>query len=150
MTFEELKKCVPDAIESEWHQHSNGGGWVQNTASVGEATYLNPHSIVSGTVKIGVDGSEGRYVESVLFWDEASANPSGVVNGSFEDFCKDQMYEAAAGRQAIVFGVSRNYDGITFLKKCVKSSDTTYVRCVRRWLSTFLQSLKWDNDPLGH
>lgn len=34
MIFEELKQVFPLAIESEWHQHEKGGGWVENTAWV--------------------------------------------------------------------------------------------------------------------
>ena len=32
-----------------WHRHPNGGGWVQDTASVDETAYVGPDAEVSGT-----------------------------------------------------------------------------------------------------
>ena len=34
MTWDELKKTMPDAKKSKWHRHENGDGWVENTATV--------------------------------------------------------------------------------------------------------------------
>ncbi|KKM21627.1 hypothetical protein LCGC14_1633620, partial [marine sediment metagenome] len=34
MTLKELQKIFPQATKKTWHQHKNGGGWVENTATV--------------------------------------------------------------------------------------------------------------------
>ena len=45
---ENVLALVPGSNNNDWHQHSNGGGWVYKTAHVDETAYLNPTSIVSG------------------------------------------------------------------------------------------------------
>ena len=35
-----------------WHRHPNGGGWVQDTASVDETAYVGPDAEVSGTARV--------------------------------------------------------------------------------------------------
>ena len=47
MTFEELKRRVPDATVDTWHQHANGGGWVENSARVADSAVV----IGSATVR---------------------------------------------------------------------------------------------------
>ena len=48
MTFNELKAKLGDAnlLESDWHQHKNGGGWVQNSAHVDDTAFINEKAIV--------------------------------------------------------------------------------------------------------
>lgn len=48
MTLEQLQKLFPNAISETWHQHSNGGGWVQNTAFVADTAYVGPDALVYG------------------------------------------------------------------------------------------------------
>ena len=36
----------------EWHRHPNGGGWVQDTASVDETAYVGPDAEVSGNAQV--------------------------------------------------------------------------------------------------
>jgi len=46
MNFEQLKKLFPTATKDTWHQHPDGGGWVENTASVDETAYIGPNAQV--------------------------------------------------------------------------------------------------------
>jgi hypothetical protein len=46
MTLEQLQRIFPDATSDTWHQHPNGGGWVQNTAKVAETAYIGEYAIV--------------------------------------------------------------------------------------------------------
>ena len=50
MTFEELKQrlCDTTLVEAAWHQHTNGGGWVQNTAKVDSSAQVYGNAQVSG------------------------------------------------------------------------------------------------------
>jgi len=34
-----------------WHKHSNGGGWVQDTAHVAESAYVGPNAEVFLTTR---------------------------------------------------------------------------------------------------
>jgi len=34
------------------HQHSNGGGWVADTATVSETAYVGPNAVVSGNARV--------------------------------------------------------------------------------------------------
>ena len=44
--------CVYQSKPEDWHQHSNGGGWVYKNAKVEESVYLHPTSIVSGNAQV--------------------------------------------------------------------------------------------------
>ena len=48
MTLQDLQKLFPEASESTWHQHPNGGGWVENTARVDASAYVGPDAVVYG------------------------------------------------------------------------------------------------------
>ena len=52
MTFDELKKMFPDATPETWHQHKNGGGWVENTATVADSAYVGPDAKVCGNALV--------------------------------------------------------------------------------------------------
>ena len=44
--------CVSGSTPEDWHQHSNGGGWVYKTASVDESADLGPKAWVSGNAQV--------------------------------------------------------------------------------------------------
>ena len=39
---------IANLLESEQHQHKNGGGWISNTAKVADTCYVGPHALVYG------------------------------------------------------------------------------------------------------
>ena len=55
MTLKELQRKFPEATEATWHQHSNGGGWVENTATVTDTAFVGPEALVSGNAKVSGD-----------------------------------------------------------------------------------------------
>ncbi len=52
MTLEELQQIFPDATAETWHQHKNGGGWVQNTAHVDASAFVDVRAQVSGAARV--------------------------------------------------------------------------------------------------
>ncbi len=52
MNLTELQQIHPDATPETWHQHPNGGGWVQNTATVAETAYVGPDAHVYGNARV--------------------------------------------------------------------------------------------------
>lgn len=38
--------------KNEQHQHTNGGGWVANTATVRESVYVGPDARVFGDARV--------------------------------------------------------------------------------------------------
>ena len=52
MTFEELQIWFPGATLDTWKSHQNGGGWVQNTASVADSAFIGPNAIVYGNARV--------------------------------------------------------------------------------------------------
>ena len=50
--LQKLKSLFPDATLETWHVHPNGGGWVQNTASVSASAFVGPDAIVSGNARV--------------------------------------------------------------------------------------------------
>ena len=68
MTFEELQKIIHWAIESEWHQHQNGAGWVQNTATVAPTAYIGEFAIVYSEAQVCGEArvcGEAKVVEAI-------------------------------------------------------------------------------------
>ena len=52
MTIQEILKLFPNTTAAEWHQHSNGGGWVQNTAFVSGDAQVFDNAWVSGNAQV--------------------------------------------------------------------------------------------------
>lgn len=48
MTFEQLKQEFPYATLDTWHQHPNGGGWVETTAHVEDSARVYGNAAVYG------------------------------------------------------------------------------------------------------
>ena len=52
MTLKELKKLFPTATDKTWHRHSNGGGWVENTAKVDISAFVGENARVCGNALV--------------------------------------------------------------------------------------------------
>ena len=62
-----------------WHRHPNGGGWVQDTASVDETAHIGPDAEVFGAARVfGTAGVSGAAEVS------GNAEVSGTAWVSFE------------------------------------------------------------------
>ena len=59
MTLEKLKSIFPNATAKTWHQHLNGGGWVQDTAKVDASAYVNVDCLVIGNARVSGDAWVG-------------------------------------------------------------------------------------------
>ena len=79
MTFLELEKRLGlKLVKEEWHQHPNGGGWVQNTASVEEAAFIGPRAIVSDKARVS---GVARVSGEALVSGEARVSGDAQVSG---------------------------------------------------------------------
>jgi hypothetical protein len=67
MTFTELTKKIGNQIESNWHQHKNGGGWVENKSDVADSVYVGPDAFVSGDAR--VSGNAQVYGDARVYGD---------------------------------------------------------------------------------
>ena len=52
MNIEELRKFVPNATKTTWHQHTNGGGWVENSAVVAATAHVASTAQVYDTAQV--------------------------------------------------------------------------------------------------
>jgi len=52
VTIEQIMQWFPDTSASDWHQHANGGGWVQRTASVADSARVFGNAQVSGNARV--------------------------------------------------------------------------------------------------
>lgn len=67
MTLEKLQEIFPDATADTWHQHPNGGGWVQNTAKVAETAWVGKDAVVYG--------------DAVVLWNSSISGNARVFGG---------------------------------------------------------------------
>lgn len=58
MTLLELQQVFPDASAETWHQHTNGRGWVENTATIEPTVYIGPNARVYGNARVYDDAWE--------------------------------------------------------------------------------------------
>ena len=66
MTLQDLQDDFPDATESTWHQHPNGGGWIENTAYVDASAYVGPYAVVFGHYQNNVSMDVRTWLLSIL------------------------------------------------------------------------------------
>lgn len=52
MELTKLQELFPTATLETWHQHKNGGGWVENTAYVANSAYVGPNAVVCGSAQV--------------------------------------------------------------------------------------------------
>ena len=125
MTLEELQKIVPDATESTWHQHANGGGWVQNTALVANTAFVASTARIKDCARIG-DYAEirdyaeigdyawiGHYVwikDCARIGDYVSIGHSAEIGGTWPDSpvyiqgSRHEIYQSSPDFSKIVLG----------------------------------------------
>jgi carbonic anhydrase/acetyltransferase-like protein (isoleucine patch superfamily) len=75
---EKVLTKIPNAIESEWHQHANGGGWVKNTAMVAGSAYIGADALVYGNAYIS--GNAQVYGDAKVY-DNAHVGNNAQVYG---------------------------------------------------------------------
>ena len=75
MTLQKLQALHPNATKDTWHQHLNGGGWVENTALVHGTARVAGTARVSGTAQV-----------------HGTARVSGAANVSSGNNSKSPLY----------------------------------------------------------
>ncbi len=60
------------------HTHSNGGGWVDNTATVNSTAYVGPNAMVLGTAKVY---NYARIEDYAVVMENATVRDNAVVSG---------------------------------------------------------------------
>ena len=72
-TIEEVLYRVPNTKAEDWHQHSNGSGWVYYSASVADSAYVGPDALVLGNARVSgnawVSGNAQVYGNAWVFGD---------------------------------------------------------------------------------
>ena len=61
MNFDVVKQKYPSAVETDWHQHTNGGGWVANSASVPESVHISECATVGYWATVGYGATVGYW-----------------------------------------------------------------------------------------
>ena len=79
MNFEQLKELFPTATKKTWHQHSNGGGWVKNTASVADTAFVGPDALVFDKARVF---ENAQVSDNVLVYGNAQVSDNALVYGN--------------------------------------------------------------------
>ena len=51
-TIEQVLSIVPETTKENWHQHTNGNGWVYVTAHVDKTAYVGENALVYGYARV--------------------------------------------------------------------------------------------------
>ena len=81
-TIEEVLKTVPGTKAEDWHQHSNGKGWVYSSASVADSAYVGPDARVSGNAQVSGNArvSDNAWETSPLY---IQGSKHGLTNSAY-------------------------------------------------------------------
>lgn len=136
MTFEELKKIFPSANIDEWHQHSNGGGWVENTATVASSAYVGPDAQVYGEAQ--VCGEAQVYGDAQVY---GKAQSSPTLDQSAKTECSTGPYLLLLKAQVLRETLSY-FDG-------VKGIDLDYSRYLKGMETATIEAIG-NTETLDH
>ena len=96
ITFAQLQDRIPwtKPVEAEWHQHPNGGGWVQNTATAHKTAYIGGGALVYGDAQVcggaqvygdaQVYGNARVYGTAWVYGDARVSGDAQVYGGAWE------------------------------------------------------------------
>jgi len=79
MTLQELQLLFPDATEETWHQHSNGGGWVKNTATVDDTAFVGPNALIYDNARVS---GTARVSDTACVYGTARVSDTACVYGN--------------------------------------------------------------------
>ena len=51
-TIEQVLSIFPETTKENWHQHTNGNGWVYVTAHVDKTAYVGENALVYGYARV--------------------------------------------------------------------------------------------------
>ena len=88
MNFEQLKELFPNATKDNWHHHSKGGGWVQNTATVADTAFVGENALVYGNARVSgdaqVSGNAWVYGDAWVFGNARVYGDAWVYGGEWK------------------------------------------------------------------
>lgn len=104
LTWEEARRkgnrFLPISSEG-YHQHSNGGGWVKDTASVDKSSYVAPGALVLGTARVT---EQCKILDEAIIEGEANVYYRCVVSGEAVVYGKSHVQESKVSDSAVVTG----------------------------------------------
>ena len=112
MTFEELNVKAGDGLIPEnWHNHPNGKGWVQNTATVAETAFVGPDASVYEYAQV-LDCAE-IYGDAEVFGEAKISGNAEIfgdtwVRGNAEVGGDVEICDGEIGDNARIFGNKRD------------------------------------------
>jgi hypothetical protein len=146
-----IANAVPEGYQSTFrsqyktngHAHSNGGGWVANTATVASTAYVGPSATVLGTSNIsGTARIEGTaWVENATVGNtvviKGNANVwNGTYSGSAQVLDNAVLSNCTVSGSAIIKGNAMEW-GVTFGNSVVVGGDAEIGSCSTN--GTYLQ-----------
>ncbi|MGN6642412.1 MAG: DUF6055 domain-containing protein [Verrucomicrobiota bacterium] len=97
-----LNVVYPAQSHTGMHQHTNGGGWVANTATVDGTAYVGPNAQVLNTAQVK---NYARIEEFAVVRNNAQVRDQAVVSGHAMVYENAQVYGNAKVRDwAMIFG----------------------------------------------
>ena len=103
MTFAELQVKIGQQVESEWHQHKNGGGLVHKKATIGASAYVGENAVVfSGQVFGDAWVSGDAWEKSPLFIVGSRHSLTNAKHGHIQIGCLCNTFKWWAGHYKAV------------------------------------------------
>jgi len=117
-----------------WHQHPNGGGWVQDTALAEPSAYVGPDALVFGSAQVR---ENARVCDSAHVYGHASLRDAAQAYG-----------HARIRNSARLYAMSRIYDRAQITGNAIITGDTHVCGSVTISNRVRLVSGTWKTEPL--
>ena len=144
MTIEQIL-AIHGGSAKEWHQHENGGGWVQNTSTVEKTAYIGPSAQVYGSA--WVYGDAWVYGSAQVYGD-AQVYGSARVYGDAQVYGSARVY-GSAWVYGDAWEISPLYIQPSAHPISVSSRDKVSIGCKQHsidwWLSHYVEVGKEEN-----
>jgi len=146
MTIHDLKALLPWANLDEWHQHPNGGGWVENTASVDDTVCVGANAMVHEKAVVR---------DTVIINDHARISGNAIVSNRvmIEDYAQIFDYacvggSARVGGYAMLSDTAQLFGTACALDHSAISGKTKVFGKSRLFGMTHLTDGEWPKSPL--
>jgi hypothetical protein len=132
MTLEQLQQIFPGATADTWHQHPNGGGWVQNTAKVYETAWVGKDAVVYG--------------DAVVLWNSSISGNARVLADGYGSGGEEMTLEKALERIEFLENALNGAIG-----SCIKDEECDFTKkpelveyIKQNWLNALIKEI--DNE----
>jgi len=152
MTFDELQEVIGPQDKSGWHQHKNGGGWVQNSVKIDKSCLVGESAIVFGNAQVSGDAwvyGNAQVSGDAWVYGNAQVYGDARVSGNAQVSGDARVYgNARVSGDAWVYGNAQVYGNARVYGNAQVSGDAQVSGNARVYGNAQVSGDAWEKPPL--